>query len=50
MSPEQSPPPRINIRFVYASGWSIKDPMGQTVEVYSSPAKRPAGDPPTWPA
>ena len=107
MSPEQAPPPRINIRFVYAYchaiepirrfysealgmqeascidneqmgwivyqsegfqlmffrhtdaptwrqdsywGWSIKDPMGQTVEVYSSPAQRPAGDPPVWPA
>ncbi|MDC1141980.1 hypothetical protein OAU50_02725 [Planctomycetota bacterium] len=29
-------------------GWTIKDPMGNTIEVYSAPKEKPAEDAPVW--
>lgn len=31
-------------------GWTVRDPSGNMLEIYTSPAERPAGDPPTWPS
>ena len=31
-------------------GWTVRDPAGYVIELYTSPAERPAGDPPTWPS
>ena len=29
-------------------GWTVKDPMGNTIELYAAPAKHPEGDAPKW--
>ncbi len=29
-------------------GWTVSDPMGDTVELYYSPKEKPAGDAPVW--
>lgn len=31
-------------------GWTVNDPMGETVELYAHPAERPAEETPVWPA
>lgn len=31
-------------------GWTVKDPMGHTVEVYCVVKERPVGEPPVWEA
>lgn len=30
-------------------GWTVNDPMGNTIELYYSPKEKPEGGPPTWP-
>jgi catechol 2,3-dioxygenase-like lactoylglutathione lyase family enzyme len=29
-------------------GWTVADPMGNTIEVYSTPPEKPAGENPNW--